>query len=308
VKHIDDVDFLKFAAEQESQFFTDLTSDRDGILQRFASGVEAIGDTLPWQKTHGAFRLRPGEVTLVAGINGHGKSLVLSHIIAHLLAFAKIALASMEMTIQATGHRLLRQMLATARPTAEIINETIDWTSDDRLWVYDQLDTVASDRILGMAIYAMSELKCDHVVIDSLMKCGIGPEDYEKQQRFVDRLCWAAKTYQAHIILVHHVRKGQSEEQAPNKFDVKGAGGITDLVDNVILVHRNKSKERKVERNEPVDRLEPDTRLLVEKQRHGEWEGGISLYFDPGSHQYLSGPDARPTLHGPAADRIRGAG
>lgn len=306
MKRIDDIDFIEFAASQESQFFTDLSADRDGIVQRFASGVEVVGDPLPWEKTHDTFRLRPGEVTLWAGINGHGKSLVLSHVIANLLVSTTVTLASMEMSIQATGHRILRQMCATARPTESIIHETIDWTSDNRLWVYDQLDTVASDRILGMAIYAMKELNCRHVVIDSLMKCGIGPEDYEKQQRFVDRLCWAAKTYGGHIHLVHHVRKGQSEDQAPNKFDVKGAGGITDLVDNVIIVHRNKGKERRLERNEPVDDLEPDTRLLVEKQRHGEWEGGIALYFDGNSHQYLTGPDAKPRLYGPAWERVHG--
>lgn len=302
MNRIDDVDFLEFAAAQESQFFTGIDADRDGILQRFESGIQATGDTLPWRKTQESFRLRPGEVTLWCGINGHGKSLVLSHVVAHLLDFTTVALASMEMSIQATGHRLLRQMLATSRPTAKIVNETIDWCCEDRLWLYDQLDTVAADRILGMCIYAMRELKCSHVIVDSLMKCGIGPEDYDMQQRFVDRLCWAAKTYQGHIHLVHHVRKGQSEDEAPNKFSVKGSGAITDLVDNVIIVHRNKSKERKVERGEEVDHLEPDTRLLVEKQRHGEWEGGISLYFHPDSHQYLSGPDAKPIWYGPSAE------
>lgn len=306
MKRLDDIDFLAFAATQESQYFTDLSSDRDGILDRFKSGAAVSGDPMPWRKTHDRFRFRPGEISLWAGINGHGKSLVLSHVIADLITTNRVALASMEMSIQATGHRLLRQMLATAVPTEEIINTTIDWTSDDRLWIYDQLDTVASERILGMVIYAMQELKCCHVVIDSLVKCGIGPEDYEKQQRFVDRLCWAAKTYSGHIHLVHHVRKGSSEDEPPNKFDVKGAGGITDLVDNVILVHRNKRKERRLEKGEEVERLEPDTRLLVEKQRHGEWEGAISLYFHAESHQYLSGPDAKPRLYGPAAERIRG--
>jgi twinkle protein len=306
VRRIDDVDFLEFAAAQESKFFVGLSEDREGILQRFESGVMSTGDTLPWLKTHESFRMRPGEVTLWAGINGHGKSLVLSHVTVHLLQHTTVALASMEMSIQATGHRLLRQMLGTSRPTQEIINASIDWTDDNRLWVYDQLDTVASERILGMAIYAMRELKCAHVIIDSLMKCGIGPDDYEGQQKFVDRLCWAAKTYGGHISLVHHVRKGQDEDQAPGKFDVKGAGGITDLVDNIVIVHRRKSKERKVEKGEEVDRLEPDTVLRIEKQRHGEWEGAVNLYFHGDSHQYLSGPDARPRLYGPAAERVSG--
>ncbi len=33
------------------------------------------------------------------------------------------------------------------------------------------------------------------------------------------------------------------EETQPNKFDIKGTGAITDLVDNVFIVWRNKKKE-----------------------------------------------------------------
>jgi twinkle protein len=309
VKAIEDVDFLAFVAQQEQQYLVGLDADRDGIAARFATGVTHYGDTLPWDKTHEKFRLRPAEVTLWCGINGHGKSLVSSHIVAHLLDQGhRCVLASMEMSIEASGHRLIRQILGSGSPREDVIHETIDWCCDNRLWVYDQLDTVASDRILGMAIYAMSELGIKHVVIDSLMKCGIGPEDYEKQSAFIDRLCWAAKTYHGHIHLIHHVRKGEDEFKVPNKFDVKGSGAITDMVDNVVIVWRNKAKERRAEHGKatPEDHLVPDTVLNVEKQRHGEWEGGINLYFHLDSNQYLSGPDRKPRWYGPAAEKIRG--
>jgi len=142
-------------------------------------------------------------------------------------------------------------------------------------------------------MYAFSKLGVKHIVIDSLMKCGLGTDDYNAQKSFVDRLCWIAKTYKGHIHLVHHMRKGRSENDIPDKFDVKGAGEITDMVDNLFIVHRNKGKEQKVEKGESVDELEPDSTLTVAKQRHGEWEGKVALYFDPSSHQYLSGPGGR---------------
>ena len=87
------------------------------------------------------------------------------------------------------------------------------------------------------------------------------------------------------------MRKGESETKIPDKFDVKGAGELTDLVDNVMIVHRNKAKERRAEANETVDHYEPDATLTVAKQRHGEWEGRINLYFHRDSQQYVPNPD-----------------
>ena len=38
------------------------------------------GVTMPWPKTHNSFKFRPGEVTLYAGSNGGGKSLITGQI------------------------------------------------------------------------------------------------------------------------------------------------------------------------------------------------------------------------------------
>jgi len=285
MKTLDDIDFLKFVGKQESQFITNLSEFGDDIKNRFKNGINNFGDELPWNKTHDHFRLRPSEVTIWAGINGHGKSLVLSHVMAHLMKTTTCLIASLEMPIASTGNRLLRQIGGISNPTPEFVDQMLQWT-DDRLWIYDELDTVKSERILGMCIYAMTELNIKHIVIDSLMKCGIGGDDYNKQKDFVDRLCWAAKTHGGHIHLVHHMRKGHSENETPDKFDVKGAGEITDLVDNLVIVHRNKSKEKKIQDNKPVEDFEPDATLTIAKQRHGEWEGKINLWFHQESQQF----------------------
>jgi len=285
---IDDIDFLKFVGKQESQFITNLSEFSDDIKNRFKHGINNFGDELPWNKTHEHFRMRPSEVTIWAGINGHGKSLVLSHVMAHLMKTTTCLIASLEMPIASTGNRLLRQIGGIDNPTQSFIEEMLFWT-DNRLWIYDELDTVQSERILGMCIYAMTELNIKHIVIDSLMKCGIGGDDYNKQKAFVDRLCWAAKTHGGHIHLVHHMRKGHSEDETPDKFDVKGAGEITDLVDNLVIVHRNKAKEKKIQDEKPVEDYEPDTTLTIAKQRHGEWEGKINLWFHKESNQFCSG-------------------
>ncbi len=87
------------------------------------------------------------------------------------------------------------------------------------------------------------------------------------------------------------MRKPKSELEMPGKYDLKGSGDIADLVDNIFIVYRNKKKEIKTAKGEPTDAFDPDCKLGVYKQRHGEWEGVIGLYFDKESLQYIPHPE-----------------
>lgn len=283
----------RYAIEAEGQYMVSLTSKIADIRERMQDGVSLFGDPLPWKKTHDNFRFRPGEVTVWAGINGHGKSLVTSQVATHLIKHRKTLIASLEMPVAATGARMVRQVIGNPNPTEQFIRRAVSWISKN-LTVYDQLDTVPARRIIGMCAYAIQVLHVEHIVIDSLMKCGIRSDDFDAQESFVDRLCFIAKHYGVHIHLVHHMRKGASEHDEPNKFDLKGSGGISDLVDNVIIVHRNKRKEAKVNNGDPVEDKVPDTTLTVAKQRHGEWEGKIYLWFHLPSNQFVPSSNSKP--------------
>ena len=294
MKTILDEDFLAFVGEQESQFFASPAEYANDVARIFEPPAgESMGDLLPWSKTHAFVALRPGEVSVWAGINGHGKSQLLGQVMAWVLPYSRIAIASLEMPPARTIARMMRQCSGQAVPSAQWREKWMQYT-DDKLWIYDQTDSVESERILGMVHYAASVLKCKHIVIDSLMKCGLSGRQDEvmgKQKEFVDRLCWAAKSRNVHIHLVHHMRKGESEFKVPDKFDVKGAGEIVDMVDCLFVAHRNKAKERRIEMGEDYDVGEPDQIIDVAKQRHGEWEGRINLYFHPKSLQYLPQPE-----------------
>jgi twinkle protein len=149
--------------------------------------------------------------------------------------------------------------------------------------------------------YCSDKLKINHFVIDSLMKCGIAEDDYNRQKAFVDQLCAHAKDTGMHVHLIAHSRKSQDEYAVPGKMDVKGSGAITDQVDNVLTVWRNKRKEleigKLVAKNQDIPddlREQPDAMVICDKQRHGEWEGRIALWFDTKSFQYLDGQRGRP--------------
>jgi len=289
---VQDEDFIEFLGVQESQNITPAVDFKQRVNALRSSGGAMNGLQLPWKKMDDLFALRKKEVTVWAGINGHGKSQLLGQVCALTLPSAKWLVASLEMPVEMTMERMTNQMAGFSNLSDEYSDKLID-TTDGRLWIYDQLDTVPANRILAMIHYAATKLKVDHIILDSLVKCGLGVDDYNAQKKFVDRLCWAAKSLDVGIHLVHHIRKSEREGKVPDKFDIKGAGEITDLVDNVVIIHRNKDKEAKVRDGKPVDKFEPDTSFIVAKQRHAGIESKFALYFDPASQQFKGSPDAR---------------
>lgn len=243
--------------------------------------------TMLWEKTHTKIAFRPGEVSLWAGVNGHGKSMFLSQVELDLCVQGKrVMVASFEMKPLKQMQRMSRQAYAGREPTIQFLKDLHRWT-DGRLWIYDHVGSVDWKKLIAVLRYAVHTFGISHFVIDSLMKCVKGEDDYNAQKDFVNELCAFAQDHGVHIHLVHHVRKGESEHKAPGKFDVKGAGSITDQVDNVFIVWRNKLAERNNKRD-------PTCLLMCEKQRNGEYEGSFGFWFDVESQQYLECMDNVP--------------
>ena len=109
------------------------------------------------------------------------------------------------------------------------------------------------------------------MVIDSLMKCGINEDDLNKQKSFANKLSVAARDLDIHIFLVAHSRKTANENDWANKFDVAGSANLTNLVDNVFSIHRNKAREEEVLNGSLDTELmnQPPCCVYLLKQRHG---------------------------------------
>lgn len=259
---------------------------------------------LPWEKCQEKFQIRPGEVTLWAGQNGHGKTQVLSQVALSLMGQGeRVCIASFEMKPITTLQRLARMYAGTnpfspeyqsvdgIKALDELFTEFSQW-SDGKLWLYDQQGSVTADRVIGMSRYCAKELGIGHVVIDSLMKCVNGEDDYNGQKNFVDELTALARDNGIHIHLIHHIRKPANEGHMPDKHDAKGSGSITDQVDNVMMVWRNKPKEDDIKLKGSMSSLRDkhDAVILCRKQRNGEDEPSIALWFDRDSQQYKGDP------------------
>lgn len=287
----DDIDFAAFAEEpHDKDKIVGPRQFRDETIA-YLMGTESMsGCTLPWAKTHDHIRFRPGEVSLWMGINGHGKSLLTSHVMLDFLHQSqKVCIASFEMKPRATLARMAKQAAGNAQPTARFVDGFISH-STGKLWLYDKQGHTNPEHLLAVMRYATSKLGIQHFVVDSLMKVVKGEDDYNGQKEFVNSICATAQDYNIHVHLIHHSRKLGDEGSIPGKMDAKGSGSIVDQVDQSFTVWRNKKKEQQRQAGKEVDESLPDAMLICDKNRHGDWEGRVGLYYVQGATSYTERP------------------
>lgn len=304
-----DKDLFEFLGQQESQKIHWGDAWADELMHQFAHGHELTGATLPWSDTHDKIRFRPSEVTIHAGQNGHYKSMVTGQLgMWFALQGEPVGIMSFEMPVPVTQQRMCMQAAGTPQPAREFVDKWTKWNHRN-LAYYDHLDTSPSDRVLGALYYMAKDLGCKHIVIDSLTKCGLPYGERGAEKGFIDALCATAKAFNIHVHLICHVRKPDNSGKAsiPTKWDVRGASELTDLVDNVVIHWSDKQKkelQRKHEMGAKLSEkdqeylLRPDQRLIVEKQRHGAYEGTIGLEMHK-SLQFFRGVLMRPDFPTP---------
>lgn len=312
----DEIDFSEYLKETDAK--TNVKAAGlyiPAIKQRMRDVAKEKKLYMPWEKTRESFYFRPGELTVYAGQNGHGKSLVTAQIAMHLMKQGeKVCMASFEMKPVQTIRLMSRQFIGT-NPFREEFQNNDGFTeldklfdsfgrwSDNKLWIYDQLGTTTPETVIGMTRYCAKELGIKHIFIDSLMKVVGDEDDMNEQKRLVGELFALAKDCQVHVHLVHHLRKPKDENQLPDKHDCKGSGSITDQPDNLFMVWRNKAKEDDLRNNGQFGNKsdEADSLLLCRKQRHYEGskdgEPTIGLWLHKDSGQFLGNANDVPAFY-----------
>lgn len=246
----------------------------------------------PWPKAESLIRFRCGELSMWSGTNYTGKSVLTSQVaLALCQQDERVCMASFEMKPRKTMYRMTRQAAGGPEPTVSFMRSFHQWT-DGRLWIFDHIGRCPPERVMAVIRWCRARLGITHFFIDSMMKVVRGEDDYNGQKDFCNDLQTLAQDTGMHIHLVHHTKKPADESHRPTRFDAKGSGAISDQVDNAFNVWRNKPKETKLARTDVTekerDELEasPDTLLICDKQRNGEWDGNIKLWFDSRSFTF----------------------
>ena len=261
-------------------------------LQKYYAEEKGAGYSLPWAKTDGHFAVRLGELTILQGVSGHGKSMMLSQIFLYLMHYTKVLIASMELKPVLQLDRMITQKLGSNQPTERFIQ---DFCKDynQKLYIYDQQGVTTENDMFATLLYGKEILGIDVFCIDSLMKIGnISEDDYNGQKKFVDKLATYCRDLNIHVFLVCHTRKMSDEYTKPDATNILGSSHIRNLTDNILLCWRNREVEDlKFAGNLPLEREnEPTAYLTVQKQRNYTFEGTFGLWFDEKSLTYKERP------------------
>ncbi|WP_375671389.1 toprim domain-containing protein [Bartonella sp. SD1336NMGDW] len=250
-----------------------------------------LGYTVPYPKLQDKLHFRPAELTLWSGASGAGKSQLLSDCIPHWIAQkSRLCLASLEMKGEQSLRRLTKQTGGLEQPTKETIERILHFL-DEGLILYEHVGKSSVDTLLEVFDYCRARYGCDQFIIDSLMRLGIASDDYARQEQAVYKMVDWAVLNSVHIHLVAHARKGGLDKDIPSTEDIKGASEIGANAFNIITIWRNRSLEDKIfaaslaqEKADLAKR--PGVIMNIAKQRSGDFEGKIGLWFDPQTYRY----------------------
>jgi twinkle protein len=268
-----DIDLTDYRSEEVAHRVKSVSEYAEAVGKLIFTPDLDQGAALPFMKMKGNFHIRQNEMTIWAGYKAHGKSAFTSQVLNALMVRGEsVFVISPEFKPERVIERMIYQRIGGRDLDDEGLFDWFSW-AQGRLWLYDVQSSLRPDDVLALCRYAIDKYKVKHIFIDSLMKCGIDPDDYSKQ-----------KNFPCHMHLVAHARKGSSDESIPKLHDIKGASEIADMAENVVVVWRNKAKEKCVSINDTSKDQEPDAIVIVEAQRnaHG-WVGAMHLTYEPNS-------------------------
>ena len=188
-----------------------------------------------------------GELSVWSGGNGSGKSTLLSQLA--IESFKKgnnVLIFSGELK----DSRLMKWMnLQICGKNNLYYNEKYDYYyprdkektmefSNNKLFIYDNELGNEVDKIIFSIYEAVKTKNVKMVILDNLMSMNLssyGNEKYDVQTKLITDLSDMAKRLNIHIHFVCHPRKSTSFLR---KYDISGTADLTNIADNVFIVHR----------------------------------------------------------------------
>lgn len=243
-----------------------------------------------------------GEMSIWSGGNASGKSTLVGQLgLAAITEGFKVAMFSGEMSasrvrewmmLQAAGPRHVMQSPITVshyclKPGIEM---KLDALLVGKLSIYDN-DFGTDWEVVLNTIYAwVKKEKASVVIIDNLMALDLPmttSDKYDMQSRIVKRFSAMAKELNVHIHFICHPRK---TENFPRKGDISGTADITNVADNVFMVHRVNADFMNCYRAVyPKLQIPADVSTVVEVMKNrdlGVVDEIIMLYFDRASRTF----------------------
>jgi hypothetical protein len=212
-------------------------------------------------------KIRRKETTLIFGGDKTGKSTVVSYLVLHLLANPgeRACIASMEMPPAVTLWIMAAQLLgrkgfSPGEDSDRQIAHAMAWLNA-RVEFYDFLGIANWREILDTFRYSAEKRGTSLFVIDSVMRIGIGDDDYAQQGFAAAAFAQFAKDNNAHLFYLIHENKGDGK----GKAKLRGSALWSANADNIVRLERNEDKGSK------IDKL----RFQIEQERSRKERGDL---------------------------------
>ncbi len=201
------------------------------------------GLQLPFPSLHDKFWWVKGEMSIISGFTGHGKSQLVGQMALHALhQGSRPFIASLELQSKSVLKRLFVQSTGITDPTWDYFSGYCEYLRT-KMPIYQLKAEAEVENILKSAQRAFEIYGSEFFIFDNLMMLQQQTDDYTAQFKTVKSLVRFAKENDVVVILVAHSKKPGKENTPPSLYDVCGSSTIVNLVDNHFSFSKNFLKE-----------------------------------------------------------------
>lgn len=267
--------------------------------------------------------LMMGDVTVLSGLSGSGKTSWLDVVALNVVQRGyKVAVWSGELQ-DFRFQSWINQIAAgrsfvvpkagydnfyyTPRPIADKINKWLD----NKLFLYNNEYGSEWQQLFSDIKEIVEKEQISLVILDNLMALdinGLDGDKYSQQTKFINQLKEYAKKQNIHILLVAHPRK---EMGFLRKESISGTADLTNLADNVLILHRvgrdfKKRAEEFFGEDKVVEFLDYSVVIEICKNRSlGVTDYLVGLYYEQESRR-LKNERAEHIIYGWQEDGTQG--
>lgn len=222
--------------------------------------------------------IRPGELTVLTGDTGCGKTTFAVNLMYNL--------ATQDIPVYITSYevsynKILKKLssLALKKPLCEVDFDEADkekmmqWAEDHSVYLNKTFGSSSLENILTEIEYASNILKVKVILLDHLhffLEFANSENERTAIDRTVREIVKCARTNDVHILLIVHPRQGKDDSGETSMAMLKGSSAIKQDSHNVLGIQRR-------------DRIDPnDRKVIVKVMKNREYgiEGPVYLYYN----------------------------
>ncbi|MEM2900233.1 MAG: DnaB-like helicase C-terminal domain-containing protein [Thermoplasmata archaeon] len=251
------------------------------------TGEILSGYDSPWNSLNRKLLLREGELVILSGPSGVGKTTLCLNWAWHIAQMqVPIGFVCLEMTEHRIIQKLTKSVMETENVTVDVIDDMLSKYAGIPLYLIVQHDNELTSRKVAETIsdivlrYNIKVLFFDNLqfLLNDIHNTTTEESLVSKQFKLL------TTNLNVCIVLISHMRKVYDVNAIPKRTDLRGSSMIYNNADSVLFLFR---RMKNIDDVEDGDLYENDALLLIDKGRYSE-TGKIRLFFQAPISKFIS--------------------